>query len=873
MGFTKMRDCSPVDEAYKQLQKIIESVKNIDLLGESEADARMKLIDPILREVLGWLPEQIKCEESIDGSRLDYILSTSTGGAVVEAKRPALIFDLETNKSGKKSYPLNGAVLRSGYTGDAITQAKEYAQKIGVSLAVATNGAQWVVFLASREDLVPPDKGFGFVFRSLEHMLEPDAFRDFFGLLGRSSVLSTSYKVAFYKVEGRLREPQSISAIRLITQSKGSDQRLKPSEISIALDPVIQQLFISMTPDRERQIIRQCFVTTRESDEADTRLKRLLDEVTDDIVSIDSRESQDHRLQAEIEQSVDMPDSRTVVLIGQIGSGKSTYLDRFFEFIIPVALKKKICLIRLNLENARPDKETFPSFLRKETIREVKKAVFGTDQPTFEQLKGAFYSLYQQMSRGEQKHLYESNRIQFDILFGNRLEEMKFDEEEYLRLILSHCNKSVKRLLVIIYDNVDHHSNEIQTLAFQQAQWLSGLGKVFSILPVRDSTYWQASAEGPFHTQTHVNLYLPRPPLNEVLTRRFKYAELQLDDLLAGKDVVLTSLKGIRVKVADPKELFQLLYKLFSSERYPNYLLRSLSGGNIRESLMLFYQTIISPHIPIDKLLAAYLAKENYRLGTVDKSYFDRAVILGPWAHFKQERSKNIVNLLCFPRDLRVSPILGLRIIERLYDLRAEVHLKAGKGYESIENLLAYFEALGVQRAVTEQCVTELISKKLLEPYDLRIFANPSIPISSELIEFVSLSYSGRLHRAWVRESKSYGLEMIRDMSIFNMDAANELAGCFSDRLAAIKVGKEKEKWTEVDRLLGEIASKTINYLSMRDQESMTIPTNDPLFSSQKSVFGRLLIWASNPKSKLFSDVSDDDGRVNEPNSSSIDIS
>ncbi|MDX2105035.1 MAG: hypothetical protein SFY67_01410 [Candidatus Melainabacteria bacterium] len=839
-----------IEIAFSNLQKIVESVKNIELQNENEAEARLKLIDPILTTVLGWLPENIKCEQTLDKSRLDYLLTTSTGGAVVEAKRPALLFDLETEAQGKQSYPLNGAVLKSGSTGEALSQVKGYAQKHGINLAAATNGIQWVIFLASREDGVPPDKGFGFVFRSLEQLLKPDIFRLFYSLMSKTSVLGQSFKSAFYKAEGRISTPRETRSSRLVQTMKGADQRRRVSDMAKALDPVIQQLFITMSPEKEKEIIRECFVTTKESQDADTRLQRLLDEVTESIQPIDTREDGNQRLQVEIEQGIAVPDSRTVVIVGQIGAGKSTYLERFFFELIPEVLRKKILHVRLNLEKSRPDQGTFVQFLRKETIRGLEVASFGSEYPKYEQLKGAFYSLYQQLSKGKGKPFLDADPVQLDILFTNTLEEMKLsNEEEYLRLLLAHCNNSLRRMPVVIYDNIDHHSNEIQTLAFQQAQWLSGLGRVFSILPVRDSTYWQASAEGPFHTHTHVTLYLPRPPIDKVLARRFKYAELQLDDILADKGVVLTSLTGIKVKIEKPKELFQVLYKLFSKERYPNHLLRSLSGGNIRQALTLFHQTITSPHIPIDKLLAAYLAQSNYRLTMIDKSAFDKAAILGNWSHYKFERSRSVINMICTPRLFETSPLLGLRILERMYELRTENHIRAGIGFESVKNLLYYFGVLGVPHATTEECILYLIDRKLLEPHDVSIFADSSVPLTSDRIEFVCLAPSGRLHRTWVRDSRSYGLEMIWDMAISSEETNRYLQQEFQNRLEYIK----KKNWVNANNCLNNVSQKSIAYLKQRDSDHISVP-NDLAYLSQKDITERIFAWANNSSSELWED-------------------
>ncbi len=67
-----------IDLAFAALKGIAESVKNIDMEQETEADARLKLIDPILKDVLGWQPAQIHCEVGEEGKRLDYVLDAHT---------------------------------------------------------------------------------------------------------------------------------------------------------------------------------------------------------------------------------------------------------------------------------------------------------------------------------------------------------------------------------------------------------------------------------------------------------------------------------------------------------------------------------------------------------------------------------------------------------------------------------------------------------------------------------------------------------------------------------------------------------------------------------------------------------------------------
>ena len=826
-----------IDVAYQSLKDVAAKVSGINLLAETEADARLKLIDPVLQSVMGWQPDQIHCEVSTDGSRLDYHLSTVTGGAIVEAKRPGKVFEFEKD-TGQSFYSLRGPVLTSGFTGEAVRQVKEYARDQGVGLAVATNGVQWVVFLASRSDGVAPDTGYGFVFRSLDELLDPAKFRSFYSLLSRKTVQNQTYLSHFAKVEGRLRSAAPPHASRLVLRKKGADSQPQKSVIAKALDPFIRELFISLTPEREREIVRECFVETRESLAADDVLQRLISEITENIERIDTK---GQILTKEVEERLESSDSQTVVIVGQIGAGKSTYMDRFFEHILRPDLKKQVLLVRLQLEQSRPDVATFAEYLRKLTIQSVRHAVFGTDSPTFEQLKGSFFSLYDQMRKGEHAPLYKRSPVEFDEVFSKKLDELKSDEELHLRMLIAHCTKSMRKLLCVVYDNVDHFENDIQTLTFQHAQWVNGLGRVLSIVPIRDSTYWQASTRGPFHAQSHVTLYLPRPSVGKVLTSRFRYAELQLDKLDANEEVSLYSLKGFRVKIEHPKELFQVLHQLFSREVYPNHILTGLSGGNIREALRIFHETMTSPHMPIDKLLAAYLSQGAYKLQRKDKFHFERSVILGHWRYFKQERSANVLNVACSPRQLEASPLLGLRICERLYDLRTSDNSQAERGFESVSNLISYFVGMGVPSRTIDESIVNLVEKALLEPYDRRVLASSKLDANSEDFKFVRLSTSGRLHRSWSRYSRFYGLLMIEDMEIYHPPILKSLEDNFFELFSGVSA-KDWHKVRQQEKAIGQIA---LAYLADRDRECLSIPPGDDhLFASQRAMASRLFLWA-----------------------------
>jgi hypothetical protein len=171
--------------------EILKSYQQLTLSNANEASTRLKVIDRILREILGWLDEDISPEEHVteDGNTTysDYILRTANTAIIVEAKKVGAAF---TAFAGQRRVKLSNQFLQSEL-GEAIIQARDYARKFGIDYAVATNGSIWAIFPAQRHDQVKFNDSTAQVFWSLQDALN-ESYQEFYDLLSRSSVISGS---------------------------------------------------------------------------------------------------------------------------------------------------------------------------------------------------------------------------------------------------------------------------------------------------------------------------------------------------------------------------------------------------------------------------------------------------------------------------------------------------------------------------------------------------------------------------------------------------------------------------------------------------------------------------------------------------------
>jgi len=140
------------DEALKQFDNLITQLEQYLNNHYSEADTRVKFIDPFLTLVLGWDEYlHIRREENYKDNEerrcIDYVLSLQQPVLVVEAKKNLKKFEIPT-KSNRINYSLSGVIKFWKNAWDAICQVQEYCIHEGARYALVTNGHQYIAFKA-----------------------------------------------------------------------------------------------------------------------------------------------------------------------------------------------------------------------------------------------------------------------------------------------------------------------------------------------------------------------------------------------------------------------------------------------------------------------------------------------------------------------------------------------------------------------------------------------------------------------------------------------------------------------------------------------------------------------------------------------------
>lgn len=127
----------------------------------------------------------------------------------------------------------------------------------------------------------------------------------------------------------------------------------KRDELASDAALLFSQFFSQLSDEKDREMLRDCFVETQESRKADFELEKIVQRVLNNITSINTSEG--GALQQELERTIRAKRSETVLIVGNKGSGKSTFIDRFFEQVLPLSMREKCIVARVNLEDYHGD--------------------------------------------------------------------------------------------------------------------------------------------------------------------------------------------------------------------------------------------------------------------------------------------------------------------------------------------------------------------------------------------------------------------------------------------------------------------------------------------------------------------------------------
>lgn len=725
-----------LDAAFAKFSKFLADVVPTywDTL-KTEMDVRTKLIDRIFVNVLGWPLASVQLEDSDEAGRSDYRMTIADRSRlIVEAKREGRDLGINESHAGR-FFKLNGAVFSTEAAKGAIKQLIGYCAEEGAELACGTNGRQWFVFRGNRLDGTKVRDGGAFVFGSLDAV--KDRFQQFYDLLAYEAVAEYRYRALFYEADV---QPVRVRSFRKIVRPPESRVFLEADQLSRDLDRIMLSFFQDLSGQDDPEARRACFVTTSESDAAEQNLARISEELRDRVQSFGTDNPSE--ITEIIKRAKEMQRREMILLVGTKGSGKSTFVDRFFNDVLAKDIADDCILIRADLSQSDGDTLQIAKWLDHNLLEAAELAAFhGRESltPTFEDLEGMFHGEYDRWREGPHRHLYERDKQAFKEKFGAHVEHIRETRpRDYIVGLLRQIAGSWKKVPCLIFDNADHFDVPFQEGVFNYANSIYNRSMCLLILPITDTTSWQLPKQGPlqsFHTES---FFLPTPPTEHVLRRRIEFIQQKVADEKPEKGRGYFTARGIRLELSNIKSFTACLQTLFVSTGHVAEWIGRLANHDVRRCLQLTRELVSSPQINVSDLLKAIYDKT-----TIDVSIEDikLAMVRGKYDIYPSGTNAFVQNVFDLIPDSETTPLLSVRVLEFLRGAWTSNPDNDGR-YVGVRAIQDYFHQVGIEPRTSTRCLNALLHTGLVLEYD---------PTAKEATNDgrVQISPSGRQHLLW----------------------------------------------------------------------------------------------------------------------------
>jgi uridine kinase len=646
--------------------ELIKSHAKLSLYNANEAETRIKLIDRLVYEVLGWKYDDVSYEERVteDGNTTfaDYILRTANTALLIEAKRIGKTFNTIPSKRKTK---LSGSLMNDE-TGEAIRQAREYCRKKSIPFGVVTNGSHWILFPAIRIDQIEFSSSNAILFDSIENYLGSE-FDYFHSLLSRDGVINGTLE---YELIGRNEDQIEERRLKVFYKATYTSPQ---NPIYPLIENAIVTAFTDSIFESESTLLEKCYVSTPDRTKFDSRIKMHLSKREPLFKSHPKKPMKKKDADALSTALLTAQNSArplAILILGPVGSGKTTFLQytrkvttkEYFEI-----RKDRLYPHWMQIDFREFVIEKSPiEFIIKTIFEYMKTDLFFSDFNS--SIKNAYYEEIKALQQGPM-YLISKNSEKFEEKISELITNDYKLISPYVEKLLTYSVSKIPVFIVI--DNVDQHDDEeIQGAIFSEAIAFASKLKLNLVVSMRESTYIKHRHTPTFDAFDFDPIQLEPPQILPVLSRRFFVAQ----QLLSGKSGSFTALNGARFDVSDLSIFINLVQESVLGTEIGKRI-EVLSNGDVRLSLRMTREFLERGYTDPAKAIENYSNRGSYILPRHEAF---RSILLGNQSVYQEEYS-----VIGNPFDSRLNKNNAQPL--RLFILAALVKLSGEKSFEYLD--------------------------------------------------------------------------------------------------------------------------------------------------------------------------------------------
>ena len=729
----------------------------------NEAQNRFQFIDRLLTECLGWQRPNMRVEQTDDGGgRSDYVLG-KPAKAVLEAKREAKIWNaLPTGEptSVRKLQPL---IKASKAFEEVVHQVVSYCTLRGAPIAIVCNGPQLAIFQALTIGHEPLE-GECYFFNGLQCYI--DSFPLLWTLLSPEGVTENR---AFRDL-ARHRNPRiPTKASQSIPEPNRYRYRDNLQEELRALGSLLLEE-IEDNPDLKPEFYKECYVPIEANNRHLLLSKQIIESryrrVSGDGVVPDSIDyaSQTGELRRDLTLNAG---SRPIVVIGDVGVGKTSFFENLYQSI-DLQDRSSTYFININLGIRASLTSDVKSFVLN-AIPAALISNYGIDIRDAEFVKAIYHDEIQIFNRSTEGQLRKINEIEYQKAKIRFLTEKTLRSDAHLHAALAHISKGRKRRIILVLDNADQRTFEVQQEAFLIAQELAATRNLVVFVALRPSTFYLSKTTGALSAYQNKILTISPPPADEVVQKRLTFA-LRVAEGKAAP----AALEGIRFNLGSIVSFLRPTLRSIRQNDQIRQFLSNITGGNTRAVIELITSFCGSPNVDARKIVQIEGEKGSY---VVPLHEFTKHALLGEYSYYNPLSSQVACNVFdvsaADPREhFLPSLIVGY--------LGSNLGTRDNDGFVSGDNIVTEMLRHGFIEDQTHSNLRKLASKRLIEtPYSH--YRELSVPEAESPQQFYYRATSiGLYHvRFWIG-SFSFLDATSTDTPIFDESARADIASLAS---------------------------------------------------------------------------------------------
>ena len=461
--------------------------------------------------------------------------------------------------------------------------------------------------------------------------------------------------------------------------------------------------------------------------------------------------------------------NKVLLLIGSVGSGKSTFTTYLKEVALQEPVRENTFWVNLNLNESPLNKEEIYKWTKNSIIKFIKENVENVDFDDINYLMELYKGKIDSLKKGVLK-LFSPNETDYKRTLADSILSFQSDADLTLVSLIEMHIVNKGKSLVVVLDNCDKRNTDEQLLMFEVANWIKDNIKCIVFLPLRETTYENHKYEKPLDTVIKDLIFkINAPSLEQVLRQRVSYINKLNKN---HKDGFYSLSNSIRVKIPtkdEEKYLHSILESLFENQFFKT-LISGFAGRNIRNGIEIFLDFCKSGHINETEITKMINSSAPYVL---PNHLISKVFIRGNRVYYTDENSRVKNLFFCNPEDSFKDPFVRISILKYLFDHKNSNEIKNFEGYLRTSGVIKYLSIRGHDENTLIDQLKVLLKLSLIENETL----DSDIFDINDLIKITSI---GVAHLKMVRNT-DYLSAVAEDFwykeAILATDISNNMAG------------------------------------------------------------------------------------------------